>query len=390
MPTNRQVLGSFAKDFLALFGAMYATAKITVTTVFETGAKAVGAATAIVGAGNIAAGDVFDLLASSYKAGAAQYADTAETAANAAAEAATAAASAALAPDAPPGADAHAISAAEYADAAKAHASESKFWSDQAAKATTAKDIGDALQSAKDEAEQAKEDAKKAQDEAGKAGAAEYKEPSQQPGDESDTSCEDFRRQMWECEQSGWAPGPCEELLNRLNGCPDMTTIYPNPDTGEINCGSVEVDPGTVEKAYRLVCEALVLPSDPDKDPCSPANATGEALTHVPSRGCDPTRAHEGCPTQPPMQVSASVLCPPAPPSAPPPPCIPIAGDPPPMPPPRGFDLLFGADELVITGANGDLDVATLLWESMDWGLGSSATYMVAPPDGWPPSTATA
>jgi hypothetical protein len=386
-PTTSQILASFGKDFLALFGATYATAKITVTTFTQTALKSIAAGEAIVKAGEVAAHDVYELMASAYRSAADKYADTAEAAADAAAEAATAATSAALSADAPAGADEAARRAAEYADAAQAHAEEARFWANQAEKATSPKEIGDALQSAKDEAEQAKEDARKAQEEAKKSGASDYQEPSQQPGDEGDTSCEDFRRQIWECEQSGWSTGPCQELLNRLNGCPDMTRIYPNPDTGNVGCQGIEVDPETVEQTYRVVCGALIQP-EPDTDPCAPANVTGEVLRHVPSKGCDPTIAQEGCPTQPPMEVTATVFCPPTPPSAPPPPCIPIEGGGlPGAPPPRGFELLLDADELVVSGANGDLDVATVLWDSIDWGLGSSATYMMAPPHGWPPST---
>jgi hypothetical protein len=75
------------------------------------------------------------------------------------------------------------------------------------------------------------------------------------------------RETLRECNRNGWKSAECQKLNARMNGCPDPTLIYVDPDSG-YQC-SAKVDPQLVIDAWVEGCKSVTLPG-PDGDPCAP------------------------------------------------------------------------------------------------------------------------
>ncbi|MEU7902256.1 hypothetical protein [Actinoplanes sp. NPDC049118] len=229
----------------------------------------------------------------------------------------------------------HAKESTYWAKEAAAHASESSRYSDLAKKATNINDKAVYAAKADEEAKKAEEAAEKAVEAAEKATeAAEKKEqpapepdaPEKQPapGAEIENTCEQVRRFMWECEQSGWRTGPCQEWLNKSRGCVDMSLINPGPDQGVV-CSKPLIDAAAAKAAIIKACRSDIARPTEGGNFCRVMQPDGTLIVKYPA-GCDPTVANEGCPgplaPEGSKFVTPTIWCPEVPPNLPPLPCV--------------------------------------------------------------------
>jgi hypothetical protein len=82
------------------------------------------------------------------------------------------------------------------------------------------------------------------------------------------------RELLGECQRTGWKPVQCQSLLAKINGCPDPTLIYVDPDAG-YTCGA-KIDPEAVKNAWVAKCRELKRPVPGGPDPCAPPEVDGK------------------------------------------------------------------------------------------------------------------
>ncbi len=227
-----------------------------------------------------------------------------------------------------PEAQAAADQARAAADEAKKAAEAAKQAAKQAAEAKSRAEVAAAHEAAKKadaEAKKKAEEAKKAQQEAKKK-AEESKKGAGATGGSSTTpvagapgsTCEQVRRQVWECEAGGWKSFSCQELARMLQGCRVDMSVALVDDQSAV-CGVSTITTEDLVRARDEACGLQVAQPMPGVDPCS---LTVEGSPEI--RGdCDPTIAHDGCPNEPVViEDRDDTVCFSAPPSAPPMPCL--------------------------------------------------------------------
>lgn len=78
------------------------------------------------------------------------------------------------------------------------------------------------------------------------------------------------RELLAECHRTGWKSTECQQLHAKMNGCPDPTLIYVDPESGYA-CAP-PVDPQLVIDAWTKMCERNVTPGPDGGSPCHKPN----------------------------------------------------------------------------------------------------------------------
>jgi hypothetical protein len=106
-------------------------------------------------------------------------------------------------------------------------------------------------------------------------------DPNERPEPEAETApdsvCTEVlaaaRETLRECNRNGWKSAACQRLAARMNGCPDPTQIYVDPDAG-YSCGAA-IDAEGVKDAWVEKCESTVKPGPGVDNPCEPPKVYG-------------------------------------------------------------------------------------------------------------------
>ena len=83
-----------------------------------------------------------------------------------------------------------------------------------------------------------------------------------------DQALQAAREVLGECMRSGWRSPDCQSLAAKMNGCPDPSLIYVDPDAG-YTCRQT-IDPKTIKDAWVARCQELMRPVPGGPDPCEP------------------------------------------------------------------------------------------------------------------------
>lgn len=340
--SDGEIAGTLAASWFSGVAVIYGSAKgAGGATSTAGGVLAGGAGSAgIVAWGNGASSALGNLMDSRYRDQAQSLASDAQHWAQAA-EANAQAAEGFAAASGDPNAAAEAAKARQAAEDAKKAAAEAAAAAKKAAEAKSRAEAAAAYAAAK----KADEDAKKRADDASKAkqgaqnaannssGSGAPVNPGTSTGTGSggskgttngtplttgESACETLRREVAECEQSGWRSFSCQELARMISGCTLDPKIALVDSDGAV-CGTPTVSTEEVISALRESCGMLVAHPMPGVDPCA---LTVEGSPEI-RGGCDPTVAYGGCPDEPDVVVKDDdTVCFPAPPGGPLPPCV--------------------------------------------------------------------
>ena len=140
-----------------------------------------------------------------------------------------------------------------------------------------AADIAAAEKKAKEANDAATAQAGKALDASKKAQA----DPNERPPSVSETAPDSIctqvlaaaRETLRECNRNGWKSAQCQKLAAKMNGCPDPTQIYVDPDAG-YSCGAA-IDAEAVKDAWVKKCESTVKYGPGGDNPCEPPTVYG-------------------------------------------------------------------------------------------------------------------
>lgn len=86
---------------------------------------------------------------------------------------------------------------------------------------------------------------------------------------------DEARNVIAECNRTDWKNTVCQQIVALVNGCPDPTQIYVDPEQGYA-CGA-SADPETARVAYEGICRELAR-GGPDRDPCTPFDPNGAGM----------------------------------------------------------------------------------------------------------------
>lgn len=146
-----------------------------------------------------------------------------------------------------------------------------------------AKEAGNAADIAAAE-KQAKEANAAANAQAAKSAEASKKanaDPNERPPSVSETAPDSICTQVLaaardilrECNRNGWKSAQCQKLAAKMNGCPDPTQIFVDPDAG-YSCGAA-IDSEAVKTAWVEKCESNVKYGPGGANPCEPPTVYG-------------------------------------------------------------------------------------------------------------------
>ncbi len=76
-----------------------------------------------------------------------------------------------------------------------------------------------------------------------------------------------------ECNRTGWRATGCQQLIARMNACPNPTQILVDPDQGYA-CGQAG-DPKAVADAWSQKCAQVTTPGPDGRSPCAPLTQLG-------------------------------------------------------------------------------------------------------------------
>lgn len=85
------------------------------------------------------------------------------------------------------------------------------------------------------------------------------------------------REMVAECHRTGWKATPCQQLHAKMNGCPDPTRIYVDPDAGYA-CAPT-VDPQLVIDAWTRLCEQNTTSGPEGGSPCHKPDPSASGRT---------------------------------------------------------------------------------------------------------------
>jgi hypothetical protein len=77
----------------------------------------------------------------------------------------------------------------------------------------------------------------------------------------------DLLATLRECDRVSWQSGQCQQLYAELHNCADPALIYPDPETGAVQCGE-PVAPEDAAETLKRWCQENTTPA-PGEDPCS-------------------------------------------------------------------------------------------------------------------------
>jgi hypothetical protein len=95
------------------------------------------------------------------------------------------------------------------------------------------------------------------------------------PSNACQDALQEAREFLGQCQMTEWKSAECQSLKARLEGCPDPSLIYVDPEQG-YSCRP-NIDPQALRQAWMDRCEQLKRPTVDGSNPCSPPQVDSDS-----------------------------------------------------------------------------------------------------------------